>query len=555
MKNKIILILGAGQIGEACAIKSVSQNPRQIILHTLTKEEALIAKKNVQKHLEGRKIDIQISWGNVLVTKELLNVDYSDLRTKINKTKIIEYNYSYLSNKLIEKSSLYYIIKKWKPNYIFDGINTATVVGYQDDPYSLPRKIINNSNKQDWSRSTQDLLASNTIPSLIRFTQALKKSLVDFKVTCYVKISTTGLGGMGDNLFYTHGDVDELGMSSGILGKVAAAGVIHQLFLSLSHTPGINIKVVVPAALVGWQGVGFGKFRSHGKNMPLVDSTEKTKLINKSVFTTGKCKQLSKFMEIPFVDSGENSAYSLGEMTAITTLGQMECVTREEVAQACIETALGSTRHDLLTAMDMVSLGPSYLGAIQRRIMLDKIASLEKNKSVHSIATNNLGPTVSKHLFELYIMLACAQNSMTTFTNTSSKIMVEKIFKFIQDNQEIRSQIVSLGLPILFENNQAILGEYFYVPNPNEKNIISVDNIELWANSGWVDLREKNIKYWQSLLKKILLESKKIKNTELANSERNWFAIENANIGEILGYAYSMLGGNRKIEFLGRNPK
>ncbi|MBU0707443.1 hypothetical protein KKG41_03655 [Patescibacteria group bacterium] len=444
---------------------------------------------------------------------------------------------------------MYYLVKKWKPDYIFDGINTATVVGYQDDPYSLPRRILNKKDDQDWSDSTENLLVSNIVPSLIRFTQALKKSLFDFNVKCYVKISTTGLGGMGDNLFYTHGDVNKPGMSSGILGKVAAAGVIHQLFWSLSHTPGINIKVVVPAALVGWQGVDFGKFRSHGKNLPCVDSNTKTKLVEGKIFASSKCKQVSSFMEMPYVDSGENCAYSMGEMTAITALGQMECVTREEVAQAAYEMALGSTRHDLLTAMDLASLGPSYLGGIHRRIILDKLARLEIEKSTPSIATNNLGPTVSKHLFELYIMLACSQRSLTIFTKLSSNDLFKNINKYLENNQQIRAQIVSLGLPILFSDKQVTVGEYFYVPNPKEENIITSENIDLWANSGWVDLREKNIKYWQSVARDIVVELKKNKENDVAVIDRNWIDIESADIGEILGYAYSILGGQRKTDF------
>ena len=549
MNNKVVLILGAGQVGEACAIKSIKYKPKKIVLHTLTKEEALLAQRNVKKHLNGSEIDIEISWGNVLVTKSLMYLDREELHSADNIKKMIDYYYSYLSDQLIKDSSLYFLIKKYKPDYIFDGINTATVVGYQDDPYSLPRRIINKRKDVDYNAATDNLLVSNIVPSLIRFTQALKKSLTDFNVISYVKISTTGLGGMGDNLFYTHGDVNEPGMSSGILGKVAAAGIIHQLFWSLSHTPGINIRVVVPAALVGWQEVNFGKFRSHGKNMPLVDSKLRKDLVDGGIFSTEKCRQISSAMEMPYVDSGENCAYSLGEMAAITALGQMECVTREEVAQACMEVAMGSTRRDLLTAMDLVSLGPSHAGAIHRDIILNKLVDLEQKESIPSIATNNLGPTVSKHLFELHIMLVNSGNSLTTFVKTPSNFLAEKIDKYMQDNEQIRSQIVSLGLPILFNDDKATVGEYYYVPNQNEENVISSKNINLWADSGWVDLREKNIKHWQKIVKKIISESRYLKEIGLAYTHRNSLDIDDADVGEVLGYAYSMLGGQRKTEF------
>ena len=179
MNNKVVLILGAGQVGEACAIKSIKYKPKKIVLHTLTKEEALLAQRNVKKHLNGDEIDIEISWGNVLVTKSLMYLDREELHSADNIKKMIDYYYSYLSDQLIKDSSLYFLIKKYKPDYIFDGINTATVVGYQDDPYSLPRRIINKRKDVDYSAATDNLLVSNIVPSLIRFTQALKKSLTD----------------------------------------------------------------------------------------------------------------------------------------------------------------------------------------------------------------------------------------------------------------------------------------------------------------------------------------------------------------------------------------
>ncbi|MBU0707444.1 hypothetical protein KKG41_03660 [Patescibacteria group bacterium] len=102
MKNKTILILGAGQIGEACAIRSIKNNPKKIILHTLTKDESLGALKNIQKHLGGRSIDVQISWGNALVTEQLMYLDRNELHTPANRKKLINYYYLYLSDDLIK---------------------------------------------------------------------------------------------------------------------------------------------------------------------------------------------------------------------------------------------------------------------------------------------------------------------------------------------------------------------------------------------------------------------------------------------------------------------
>jgi len=162
------------------------------------------------------------------------------------------------------------------------------------------------------------------------------------------------------------GAITTPGMSSGILGKVAAAGVFHQLMWSMSYTPGINVKVLTPAALIGWQATQFGKFRSHGKNIDIVDNLNIQKIkLGDELLPDPKAKTYGT-LEIPFVDSGENCAYSLYEMYAITSLGQMESITKEEVAQAVYECAKGSTKNDILTSLDYVALSPTYTAVFQR---------------------------------------------------------------------------------------------------------------------------------------------------------------------------------------------
>lgn len=116
------------------------------------------------------------------------------------------------------------------------------------------------------------------------------------------------------------------------------------------------------------------------------------------------------------------------------------------------------------------------------------------------------------------------------------------------NDQKTRAQIVSLGLPIIFDNGEVIIGDYYYVPNGLDNNI-SKENIDLWASSGWVDLRKSEIFYWQLTIKKILSESSSFENGEIAILDRNWKNIKNGDIGELLGYAYSISGGERRTDF------
>lgn len=551
-KDKRILILGAGQIGEACAMRFIKDKPREIVLHTLTEEEASRAIKNINDQVNSKGVKMTPSWGNILVPIDLIYTKRSDLLSdEKNLDNLLKYYYACLNDKLIENSALYQIIKKWNPDLIIDSINTATVVGYLDDPYSLPRNLIKDFTSKEainWKTNCKKVLFSAIIPSLIRFTQVIQKSLKDFQIGYYVKVSTTGLGGMGINLMYTHGDINEPGMSSGILGKVAAAGVFHQLMWSLSHTPGNNIRVITPAALVGWQPVGFGKFRSHGINWPLIDNKEAISLKEGELLKANKngYRKVADYMEIPFVDSGENSAYSLYEMYAITALGQMESITREEVAQAVYECSCGSTKHDLLTAMDNAALGPTYAGFFNRNLVLDHLKEIVKTKKIPSIATNNLGPTVSKHLFELYILFDIFSSELPKILNQDSEIFAELAEKYVLKNDIVRQQAISLGLPIIFEKNKLTAGDHYFVPNMAEENIITKRNIDKWANAGWIDLRKKNIKNWQNLLKKAYDGYLKQQNSSLDHVIDNYHAFESKNIGEILGLIYCLQGGARR---------
>ena len=468
------------------------------------------------------------------------------ISSKKDSSLLLSYYFAPLTDEIIKKSFLYKLIIKNKPDIIIDAINTATVVGYIDDPYSLPRKIIDNNSIEN---STIKLLLSNPITPMIRFIQILKEVMNTTNLSSYIKISTTGLGGMGFNLQYTHGDLNETGMSSGLLGKVAVSGIMHQLFWSLSHTPKCNIKVIVPATLIGWQYVGFGDFRSHGKKLQKVSLPKKQKIGKNNKFILEKTELLSDTIKIPYVDSGENNAYSLHEMMAITALGQMEAITREEVADAVLQSIIGSTKYDILTALDNATLNPTYAAAIQRNYIFDKMRKFEKNSNYPSIATNNLGPTVSKHLFELFVLLKISDNSLKKLINFSEKKILVLLKEFFETNNTIIQYALALRLPVLNNDNELLILDNAFVPENKQllKNV-SQENLEKYIESGWVDFREKTIKKWLLKIKKMITEKAINSNKLCITTEKNIHNIKNGDIGEILGYIYSMEGGNRKKE-------
>ena len=64
---------------------------------------------------------------------------------------------------------------------------------------------------------------------------------------------------------------------------------------------------------------------------------------------------------------------------------------------------------------------------------------------------------------------------------------------------------MSLGLPILLpDGTQIIRGPHISIPDGIEHSVrITEEDVDAWAQKGWVDLRPKNIAIWQERFRKM----------------------------------------------------
>ena len=101
------------------------------------------------------------------------------------------------------------------------------------------------------------LLVTDYVPQLIRHVQVLWQSMVKAGTHAYVKIGTSGTGGMGLNIPYTHSEEKP---SRVLLSKTALAGAHTLLLFLMARTPGGPItKEIKPAAAIAWKGIGYGE--------------------------------------------------------------------------------------------------------------------------------------------------------------------------------------------------------------------------------------------------------------------------------------------------------
>src|ERR1051326_6792396 len=370
------------------------------------------------------------------------------------------------------KSALYQLIERHEPDVVVDCINTATAISYQDEfklaleTYELLRGVEDGDHDRlpNLLQKTRELLIAQGVPQIARHILILHRSLESSSVRVYVKVGTTGTGGMGINIPYTHSE-DKPSMQ--LLAK-SAIGFAHTgLLFLLARTPsgseerhGASVKEVKPGAMIGFRRVDKRHIALRGgpakaylaqpRDEPLGSSLQL-----RDAAKYGRFEDRDVPLEIIGADTGENGFFSIGEFQAITYPRQMEYVTPEEVARTVVLEILGaSTGRDVLAAIDGAITEPSYRAGVLREAAIREMRKLESqhaNEVLPSIAIGHLGPPkLSKLLAEAHLIVNAAEtDDITTIKNMDPAEMQRRVEAYIAANPRIVSQIVTIGIPML----------------------------------------------------------------------------------------------------------
>lgn len=562
IKNKTVLILGGwGLVGSAIARKIILQNPEKIILASLLEAEAKEAVEHLQKEFPDFPAENIIPWwGNIFIRKEFKDKNRADLLADPNSREIlINDTLEELNDEILRASSLYDLISTFQPKIVIDSINTATAIAYQDI-YSVSRdvrKSIKSKNLDDIVYQTERLLATLYIPQLIRHVQILYRSMIDTNSQIYIKIGTSGTGGMGLNIPYTHSEEKP---SRVLLSKSSVAGAHTLLLFLIARTPDAPItKEIKPTAAIAWKRIEYGEIRKGGKPVELFDCKIENAIKLDKVFKIKNDIETEKTgdtLKAVFIDTGENGIFSRGEFDAISSLGQMEYVTPEDIAQSVIqEIRGGNTGHDIINALDHASLEPTYRAGFMHHSAIKKMKKLEEEHQTDSVAFEMLGPPrLSKLLYEAQL-LKLLFGSIKNVVKKSPKEISNSTFDYIKQNGDLRSNIISIGIPILLPDGKQVLrGKDIKIPPYRGENEIAIEDkkIDLWASDGWVDLREKNWKKWLERFDTIIKTTESIPDDETSSryvrDKEYWNNFNEIDIGKIVGwiFIYEDLGERMK---------
>jgi hypothetical protein len=575
MSDKTILLLGgAGLVGAQIARQIAHDvRPDQIILASLYQREV----REVIGPLEKEFSNVQFTgvWGDVFVRADFADekraalLQSSERRANLFDDLMGDLDETYARSRLVR------LIRETKPDVIVDSINTATAISYQDvytasvlaqqrmDALFARIETLNQLINPQTGNATEAalrsgvaeleqmrksakvafdvLVLSQAVPQLIRHVILVLRAMEEVGTRLYLKIGTTGTGGMGLNIPYTHGEDKP---SAKLMSKTAVAFAHTGLMFLMARTPGAPIvKEIKPAAMIGYADVTLHSITERGEPVHVYNS--KSERLQDALILHDDVKHYKNLgkLQMAVIDTGENGLFTKGEFEAITAVGQMEFITPEEIASKVVLEIKGqNTGSDVIATIDGAVLDPTYRAGFLRRTALEEIERLEKETGSPSIALGQLGPPeISKLLYEAYL-LKMRYHTLSRVLAQSPKTIANTLYRYIVRHEKLRQTITSVGLPILAPDGAHIFrGPFVRIPERADTNRVPLTPaaIDKFARKGWVDLRPDNFARWKERFERMHRARKALHGRGSAGVTMEAYLTDEINIGDVVAWVFN----------------
>jgi hypothetical protein len=579
MQDRTYLILGGGGMIGYQVARRICDNldPETVIIASLYQQEVREAISAIQK--EFPDVRLEGFWGDVFVRSEYNN---EDRQARIRRGDMLQeparraelYDDLFGDDQAAyERSQLVQLIEKHRPDVIVDAINTATAISYQDiyTASKIARRDLDAflaapGGQEDMTRAVETLLISQYVPQLIRHVIFINRAMREAGTRLYLKVGTTGTGGMGLNIPYTHGEDRP---SAKLMSKTAVAFAHTGLLLLMARTVGGPIvKELKPAALVGWVDTTYRAIKRRGKTAyrfaSQVDALDgKLALVRPEE----EFDQIDR-LKLVVADTGENGVFAKGEFETITSLRQMELITPEEIARAVeLEIQGINTGKDVIPALDGALMGPTYRGGFLRRQAIDDLNRLEDEVGVPSVALGELGPPeLSKLLWEAYLLKQVYGTLVRVLEYSDEELednramrsserdpgeMSAALRDYLDENPVVRDTITSTGGAVLLPDGAGLLrGPFLRIPEVAGRRDVAIEDgdIDRWAQKGWVDLRPANMAVWRARFDRMRRAKQRLGGKGSAAVDREAYLFNKIFIGEVVGWVFNNEMGGYRIK-------
>jgi hypothetical protein len=510
VRDKSVMVLGgAGLVGIAVCRRLLEKEPKRLIVCSLLEQEVEQALSHLASRFPNCRTERIGVHGNLFVRTSLKDATRTEiLGSAENRRAILEDVLRPLGDDTLRRSHLFGTLEQYQPDIVVDCVNTATALAYQDlyrSATEVAEHLDAGHGIETFRGAVERHLCTLYTPQLIRHIQILYEGLRRARTGAYVKIGTSGTGGMGLNIPYTHSEEKP---SRVLLSKTAMAGAHSLLLFLMARTPdGPAVKEIKPTAAIAWKEIGFGPVRRRGRTIPMFDCPPDAAVRLSAEPDLGASREYARFadgdgdevLRSVYIDTGENGVFSRAEFEVLTSLGQMEFVTPEEIAQNVLYEIEGiNSGHDVINALDNACMGPTYRAGVLRHRALERLRELESTHGVSSVAFEMLGPPrLSKLLFEAEV-LRKLRPTMKAVEEGSTAELSRDAERLVSEDARWRSEVLSIGIPVLLPDGDRLLrGPRVIIPTPWDAAEPTRERVDRWAEEGWVDLRPENFERWR----------------------------------------------------------
>ncbi len=562
-RDETVLVLGGSGLVGSQIVREVSRQlkPKKIVVASLSEDEVRDFLRDVRR--EFPDIAFEGAWGNIFVRDDFRMeprgrlVEHAEHREALYEDLFGDIDAAY------ERSVLVRLVREHRPDVIIDCINTATAISYQDverisrkthDALSRLREATESDDAlretvERLERDVSTLLISQATSQLIRHARLLYGAMREVKTRVYVKVGTTGTGGMGLNIPYTHSEDKP---SVQLMTKTAMAFAHTGLLFLMARTPdGPLVKELKPAAMIGYRRVAHQAVKRRGQPQFVYES--RTETLDDALTLHDDDARYERRGELMMagVDTGENGFFARGEFETITYIDQMEFVTPEEIAEQVVLEIKGSnTGHDIIAGVDSNVMMPSYRAGVLRDTALRRLVKIEEESQGHSVALGQLGPPeLSKLLYEAHL-LKLNYGTLEAVRATPAEEIAETLFRFLEDNDALRTQIISIGVPILAPDGRRLIrGPFINIPESIYPEVpIRAGDLDKWARKGWVDLRPVSMESWRERFGRMQRAQDMLHTRGTASITRTTYLYETIEIGAVVAWIFANEEGGYRIK-------
>ena len=484
----VLLLGGSGLVGTAIARRLLDFEPKRLIISGLLQDEAEAGVAELRP-LAGTTV-LDPAWGNIFLPEDIATAGRAQMAgDPAIRGRLVRELFGPLTPEVIEGNLLYRWLDRYRPDAVIDCVNTATALAYQDVFASATGLLASAGTGGVTTEQVERHLLTLELPQLIRHVQIALEGLKRAGTLAYLKVGTSGTGGMGLNIPYTH---SEERPSRTLLAKSAVAGAQSLFLFLMARTPDAPAMIEIkPTATIGWREIAYGPVRRAGKEVEIVDCATPLPLDRAFGPGAGGWTTTGRPLESVFINVGENGLFARDEFETVTALGQMELVTPEEIADIAILELTGRpSGKDIVAALDGASMGPTYRAGYLRANAVEGLRALEREHGVRSIGFEMLGPPrLTKLLYEAYIM-SCLQPDVRSLSEARPDALAAAAERFLRhEAPDLRRQILSVGIPIVLPDGRSVLRGPTVVVSPGERGVDV-------APRGWIDLRTANMAHW-----------------------------------------------------------